>query len=613
MPKKITIDDFNKIHSIDNVVDSLLEREMSEIENRYGKTYEGLSTKILSLFSSGGRRIQLSEEEVVNELEQKRQVKREVVYEVLRHMEGVGIIRCTNGGRYELANNTLVNRAEKKVSAENSLLRNMRLVIRDHASRRELLDAQYLDHIAPFITRLELAKDEMTLVEQSREAVKKEKRRRVWFVGLIFAVLLAATAISLINFLRAEKEAERARENEVAAREARSKAERNAAEIASFNDKLEEKNKELEAARDTAYANRTLAEIRALEASIARDSLSKEKVRVDSLNNSLNKALIRQKNATDEANNQRAEADRLRQLTEKRNEEIEAEKVRADKYAVSLNAALRSTTIEDSREQALVAKKAFDLYSEYLKGDDYRNKEEANHPSIFNGLYQGLKNLDKDRMWELREHFGSINDLLVHPNGKQIITVSSDAEPILVWNIKRWNTIGAPEIESIDKIVGYDKNTVYEAVDLSENGRYLLLGGQSGNIPVFDLENKARSSRKILDALTLGPYDRIYSIAFADPEKDAEFLALSREHYIYHEEGIMAKSPFLGDAIYKPKMHTRANTVIKYNNRTYGLAAQTNYDKYGGAFIKLQLMLDGTIQEESLYFDRKGDKEKFGQ
>ncbi len=617
MPKKITIDHFNSIHSIDNVVDSLLEREMSEIEQRYGKMYEGLSTKILSLFSAGGRRVQLSEEEVVKVLEHSRQVKKEVVYDVLRQMEGVGLIRCTNGGRYELANNTLVQRADKKVAAENSLLRNMRLVIRDHAARGEKLDAQYLDHIAPFITRLELAPDEMALVEASREAVKKEKRRRVWFVGMIFAVLLAATALSLFNFIRAENEAQRANIEKNTSDSLRLEAVRYSSQVDAINDQLIEKNAELEAARDTADQNRILADIRALEADMARDSLSKEKVRVDSLNNWLNAALVRQKDATDEARKQREEADALRQKAERSSELIEAEKVRADKYAVSLNAALRSTTIEDSRVQALVAKKAFDLYSEYLKGDDYRNKEEANHPSIFNGLYQGLKSLDKDRTWEIRQHEGPINDILVHPNGKQIITVGTGEEKVVIWNIPQWNTIGAPDLkeEDFDYVVGLDEDIVYETVDISADNQYLLLAGQSDRIAVIDYQRKNRDSWKYLDPRNsrMFEYDRLYQVAFANADNNAEFLALSRESYLFHDANLIAKSPLLGDALIKPKMHTRANTMVKHQGKTYGLAAQTNIDVYGGTFIKLQVMSAGKIEEDQLYFDRKGDKDKFGQ
>lgn len=603
LEKKITINLLNNLIPTGNVVDDLLDQEMQEIDNLYAKAYDGLSTKILSLFSQNGKRMQLAEDEIVQELAEKRNISKEVVLEILDRMKQSGLLTCTGNDCYELANNTLAARVEKKVEAENSLLRNMRVVIRDHMTRKELLDRQYLEHIAPFIPRLELDQEQQAFVTKSEEALEKKRRRRrtLMILGILF--LLGMTTVTTFLAIRNQSLFEgsedknkelKARGDELnetidSLRRSRQALEMERTKLQMSNQLIREEKERADSALDAAIRAR-------IALRLANDSIARINSRLGKTNSRLATALDDAEGARELANIQRDSAQKARAQALK-------EKRQSDLLAVSLNAAVRSQSITEPDLQSLISRQAYRLYLEYTRNSVDELDPEGNHPYLFTALRQSLRNLAPEIPLSIKAHDGSINDILMAPDGRSFFTAGSDGR-IKRWNVGKWNRIGAPEAQS-ETLLGVDSDIIYESMSLSKNKNNLLIAGQHNMLQLYNFPEGFVKENFLLPN-SFGQDDKVYVTAFKDPTDSTEAMGISKDWYFTTPGALSSKSILITDFFDKRKMSSRANTSVEINNKVYGLSAQTLYEQ-GRLFVQLQLMDKGVGTIQEINFDQKSN------
>jgi WD40 repeat protein len=608
LEKKITFNLLDRISINENVVDDFLDQEMQEIDNLYGDNYDGLSTKVLSLFAQNGKRLQISKEDFIRELSDKRHLSKEVAYKILDRLKQSDLIHCTNSDHYELANNTLVQRVDKKVEAENSLLRNMRVVIRDHMTRDELLDQQYLDHIAPFMTRLELDAAQKRFVERSHTAIHRARRRRR-LVALVGILLLLGFA-TVTSFL-----AIRNQYNFNQAQAANNALEASRLQLEMKNDTLRDQEAQLREQNDSLFEQseqrkilidslrKSIAEVQAARAmaEAAQDSIERANLRLNAYQRQLTTALKAAEAAEERASLQRDTAIQARR-------EALIEKRQSDLLAISLNAAVRSQSVTNARTQGLISRQAYELYLEYVSNSSEALDPEGNHPYIFTALRQSLRNLAPEIPRSVKAHNGSINDILVAPDGKKIYTAGSDGQ-VKEWSVNYWLPIGRPDM-STQRLLGLQENVIYDALDLSEDGRHLLVSGQMYKIQLYDFDNNFLQENLFFNK-RFSANDKVYASAFLAEDDDVQVMALTRNDF--YNSQMVSKSLYRRDfSDPYEKISTRANTIVNIEGKVLGLSASTEYE--GDRFyINLQVMDRIPKPAEQINFVVDGKANQYGE
>ncbi|HKK76123.1 MAG TPA: hypothetical protein VJ953_13675 [Saprospiraceae bacterium] len=608
LEKKITFNLLNRISINENVVDDFLDQEMQEIDNLYGDNYDGLSTKVLSLFAQNGKRLQVSEEDFIRELSEKRSLSKEAAYNILDRLQRSDLIHCTDHDRYELANNTLVQRVDKKVEAENSLLRNMRVVIRDHMTRDELLDQQYLDHIAPFMTRLELDAEQKQFVERSHTAIHRARRRRrlLGILGILLLLGFAAgtTFLAIRNQLlydEAQTVNKDLKNSQVALRLKNDSLRQTEAKLLIKQDSLfaeSEQKQQLINSLDSALQEALNAR---MAAEAAQDSIRRANLRLDAARRQLRVALEAAEDAEKRASLQRDTAVQARR-------EALMEKRQSDLLAISLNAAVRSQAVTNARTQGLIARQSYELYLEYVRNSSDALDPEGNHPYIFTALRQSLRNLAPEIPRSIKAHSGSVNDILVAPDSKKIYTAGSDGQ-VKEWTVDFWLPIGRPEM-STRTLMGLEKNVIYDALDLSEDGQHLLVSGQLDKLQLYNFDNDFLQENLFFNK-RFGPNEKVYASAFLADDDPTQVIALTRDDF--HSSQMVSKSILRRD-FSDPfdKISTRANTSLKVAGKVLGLSASTEYEGER-FFINLQVMDRIPKPAEQINFVVDGQTDQYGE
>jgi len=606
--QKITLKLLSRLSISENVVDDLLDQQMQQIDNLYGNHYDGLSNKVLSMFIQHGQRIPVSREDFILELREKRQLDARAAVRILDHLQTAGLLRSTSAGQYELASNTLAQRVDNKVAAENSLLRNMRVVIRDHITRGELLDQQYLDHIAPFITRLELDTEQQAFVARSQRAISQAQRRKRLLALAAILLLLGFTTVTTVLALRNNALFKRAQfvnaQLQVSEHNLREK-----------NDILRETQDQLISKRDSLFNESTqkqvlinsldsaLLEARQAQqvAEAAQDSIGRANVRLSYAQWELNQALKRTEAANLEVERQRDTAIMARQ-------EALLEKRQSDLLAISLNAAVRSLSVTNARTQALIARQAYTLYRTYVQNSRDGLDQDENHPYIFRALRESFLNLVPGTDRPLEAHNGSVNDILIAPDGTQIFTAGSDGL-VKAWTIEYWQPVGQPGLSGPRVLDGLPQEVIYQSLDLSKDGKHLLISGQSNQVHWWDIANFSLQ-KKLSFSPPLLRDEKVYAAAFSLNNGSDGVIALTRDNYYraLPEEDSLVRYDFKRPT---SRIRTRAHTTVSIDGAVLGLSASTSYDRKR-FYINLQRQGRQPAPSEEINFVVEGSTKAYG-
>ncbi|ELR69996.1 High-affnity carbon uptake protein Hat/HatR [Fulvivirga imtechensis AK7] len=327
----------------------------------------------------------------------------------------------------------------------------------------------------------------MVFLEYSRKEFETEQRikelqqkRRLRNARVTALVLASATVISIMFLiyafiqkaeadserLRAEANADLAKQNEARANDARKEAEENA-EIAKIEQKRAESEKErAESEKDRAETALKDAEEQRQRAETG-EALAKqnEKLAIDNQLQAEENALIAAKNEK-EALAAKAKADRLRYL------------------AIAKAMAIKSTQFRDEQAtlKGLLAQQAY-IFNTNNDGDKYDH-------DIYDGLYEALKSLKNPLVESLGGHDKGIRAVVSTKNGNFIY--SSDTQgKILRWNLKNAN-------READTLISSRADRVIRTIAVSSDNRWLIAGGE------FDPNKSKQSFIEVLDLNNIG-------------------------------------------------------------------------------------------------------------
>lgn len=566
--KKITLDSLAQVGTGNNIVEDLLDQQVREIESILGEKYRGMGNKILSMFVQGGNRVQLSETAIAEELHSKKALGFMMVQRILEQMLQANLLRKTPGGKYELSNNLLAQRAFQKVEAENRVLRTMRSNIRDRMARKELLDEHYLNYITSSLDLLDLTPEEYGFVDESRDAIQRRKRRRG------FLLTLFISALSLMAFWATMQTWE---------------TKRYANDLKSANNQLEERADSLRKAKQLADSTAMIATSDREYAVIQRDradslakvaeaNARKAKAEAARANKNAEKAEAEKIRAETEAKSaklsseiaQRAET--LAKRSAERAEELRIEAQKAEKNAqdarqraivfsnavVALNAALKSQELDDPRLQALVARQAYNIVSASPELGLTR------HPYIYNALYYAVKDIDNNIRFRNKAHQGAVRDIIFQDDGKRFFTTGSDGQ-VVQWDINEWNALGVPAHRQTR--LPFEGDAVHNSLALSPNEDRLLVGGELGYLQVYNLKNKMV---KRFDWPKGKSTEEIFSVGFLN--NTGALIGMGRSHFYYLKDENTAIADF-------PKVNSRASTFLSTSQGVIALTVQILYEE----------------------------------
>lgn len=597
--KKITLDSLDQMGTGNNIVEDLLDQQVREIESILGERYRGMGNKVLSMFVQGGNRVQLSESTIAEELHHKKDLGPMMVQRVLEQMLQANLLRKTPGGKYELSNNLLAQRAFQKVEAENRVLRTMRSNIRDRMARKELLDEHYLNYITSSLDLLDLTPEEYDFVKESRDAIQRKKRRRG------FLLTLFVSALSLMAFWAIMQTWE---------------TNRYANELVSANIQLEER-------ADSLREAKLLADSTAMIAIDERTYAVKQRDRADSLANvaeaNARKAQAEATRANENAKKAQAEkiraeieaegakrssqaalrAEAAAKLSAERAENAakiaETAKVDADKArqraivfsnaVVALNAALKSQELDDARLQALVARQAYNIVSASPELGLTR------HPYIYNALYYAVKDVDNNLRFRNKAHQGAVRDIVFQDDGKRFFTTGSDGQ-VVQWDINEWNALGVPAHRQTR--LPFEGDAVHNSLALSPNEDRLLVGGELGYLQTYNLKNKMV---KRIDWPKGKSTEEIFSVGFLN--NNGALVGMGRSHFYYLKD----ENTAIADI---PKVSSRASTFLSTSQGVVSLTIQVLYQEL--TKFNIEGLVNGNLYRQEFSFGKINAQSNYG-
>ena len=597
--KKITLDSLNQVGTGNNIVEDLLDQQVREIESILGENYRGMGNKVLSMFVQSGNRVQLSETAIAEELHSKKGLGSMMVQRILEQMLQANLLRKTPGGKYELSNNLLAQRAFQKVEAENRVLRTMRSNIRDRMARKELLDEHYLNYITSSLDLLDLTPEEYGFVEESRDTIQRKKKRRGFLLTLF---IIAITAMALIAGIQTcetrRKSEELAKTNEElkGSRDSLSHAFENEKLLTQFAQQEQEEALKQAIRADSlakiATANEKLAKAEAARANENARNAQLEKIRAETEAKSAKLSSEAAQRAEAAAKISAERAENAAKIAEAAKVDAEKARQRAIVFSnavVALNAALKSQELDDPRLQALVARQAYNIVSASPELGLTR------HPYIYNALYYAVKDVDKNIRFRNKAHEGSVRDIVFQDDGKRFFTTGSDGQ-VVQWDINEWNALGVPAHRQTR--LPFEGDAVHNSLALSPNEDRLLVGGELGYLQVYNLKNKMV---KRFDWPKGKSTEEIFSVGFLN--NTGSLVGMGRSHFYYLKDENTAITDI-------PKVSSRASTFLNTSRGVVSLTVQVLYEEL--TKFNIEGLINGRLSRQEFGTRQINAQSRFG-
>ncbi|MDZ4678886.1 MAG: hypothetical protein SH848_02120 [Saprospiraceae bacterium] len=589
MPKVIDSQLLDSIRKPDYLIDELLDKQLERIEEVLGKQAKGLGNKVLALFVQNGVRVQLSEQEVIREFSIKKNVDTHSVRSILDLLKQSGLLQISPGGNFELPNNFIAQRAFRKIESDNRVLRSILLTIQDRMSREQLLDQQYLNYMTPMMDQLELSEVEQEFVQDSRQAIRKERRVFRLFLTLMFLALLALASWALYNGQETQKSNDNLKLEYDKTRDAEDQARKSFIAAKSAEALARDAEQYAQRQRANAESQRYIADSLRFEAVGSRDLAIKERINAERMRQRAEQEAKRNAALEKQARDSSDIYNRLRLGAQKNEEVARMERDRAQrlsKIIASRNAAVRTLQMEDRRLRALVAMEAYNI--------NRMDAENGNplQPDIFKSLYTATRALNPQLSFTQTKHKGGVRDIVFHPDKNVFYSTGSDGV-VQEWPIRSWNTVGTPQLGDLKKLEAVGGG-VQNALAISGDGRQLLVAGEPAYFQILNTR-----SGKVEVTLNKTRGEEIFLGGFT---KTGGFYAMSQRQFYIWEPGKEVKSfpklssktgGFLPD--YPEKGDSRLWSFLGvYNNYAYEL----NISEFDGGQEKTEEdNIEGTQKE----------------
>ncbi len=585
MPKTIDINVINSIGHPQEMVENLLDKLVESIESSLGKKAKGAGKNFLALFVNNGFRVQLSEEEILYNLQKQTTLSRVQIEGILSSFISSGIIRKTRLDQYELANNYVASRAQDKVDAENRVLRTIKTTVQERIKHEQYLDKQYLNYITPSIAQIDFSKSEIGFIQKSKRLLQRRSRLlRLLFTILLLGILLL-TGFIYLNYKKVQNF------NDILKIE-KEKTTRAKEEAIDQRQQAETAQEMAEQARDKALKNAERAKKQKEIADALRRAALTDKDSIVKLNlqtQKINQEQIRLRREADQnaLKYQKLAEDRKRQ--EKIAREQEAKTQLLNKIITSRVAADRSLIIADEMEQALVTLEAYQINKENPNiGDIY-------HPSIIRALTNAAPKIDKKLSYKNHQHNGAIRDIIIGPYEDIFYTTGSDGQ-ILQWQVEKWNPIGQPNLKSTQTFDIPTKNII-NSIDLSPRGGQILAAGEWSYFQTLSTKSRKELSHYPYQ----GGMEEIFQCAY---DKKGHLIGLGKDKYYFWDGSKL---------VVNTKIPGKAGVIINENGITNAYAVNGNYDDYSYK-LNVQKISETSINPPEEYvFYGKSKEVDYGQ
>ncbi|MFN6946476.1 MAG: hypothetical protein ACK4ND_16130 [Cytophagaceae bacterium] len=283
--------------------------------------------------------------------------------------------------------------------------------------------------------------------EYEKEQIIKEKlqKRRLIAARIISVIFGFGGLVALMFFLYAQQQS-------VKAEKATKKATYNAlkADSAAAYAKLQ---------ADFAKAQGDSARLSAERAEDAKNEALKEKTAADY-------AKIVAQRQTEKAIASKAEAELNRRLANI--EKDNAYNLRLLSIARSM--AIKSVQIDDPVKKSLVAHQAYLFNAE--------NKGKKNDPDIYDAMYYSAKSMAEESFNNLKGHTQNVRVIASIPGSRYLYSAGSDGK------IFRWDS---KNLQGEKLLIADNPNLVVKSMAVSKDQKYLVCGGNSSNIYLYDL------------------------------------------------------------------------------------------------------------------------------
>ena len=284
-----------------------------------------------------------------------------------------------------------------------------------------------------------LAFSEKKFLQEQRLKEKLQKLRLVVFKSIAFIFGLGAI-IALAFFFYAQRQREEARKQQVIANEQKEEARKQAV-------KAERSAKE-------AYRQKQIAE-KETQKAIRSQKVANEKRK---------EAMLQRKRAE----NERKFA--LKQKEKATHAQKKASKLRI--LSVARSMAVKSLQESDKIIKSLSARQAYNLYRD--------NGGRKNDPDIYNALYYALKELKGNGFNSAKAHRDNVRTILTMEDSQSVFSAGSDGR------VYQWKQQGN---DFIPTLIDHDQGKVHKALEISNDGSTLIVGGDYPYLKKIDLNN----------------------------------------------------------------------------------------------------------------------------
>lgn len=404
-------------------------------------------------------------------------------------------------------------------------------------------------HVAYDRTIEYLLFSEKQFLRQQRLKTKQQKRRLL-IARLIAIVFGAGAIIAGVLVVFALNQKEKAHEQRLLADEQAARAEEQTVIALS---------KEQEALRQT-----KIAESEALRA------LRNER----SANASRKKA----EEQTEKALEQEKIANKAREKAI--TEEQKALKLRM--FSIARSMSVKSLQEPDITTKSLVSRQAYNFY--------FDNGGTGTDPDIYNALYYSVKALMGDGFNNLNGHTDNVRSIVTSASSDKFYSTSSDGR-ILAWTPAANNTFANTEIS-------YNEEQVNKAMDLSSDGKTLIVAGDYPYLMIYDLADSRFKPKKI----QTGSRQTLFLILTPD-NKQVVHVGSNRKIMLYDFEStteIAAPEIKLNALVIDPMGQNivagfENGTVVAYDMKN-NYAAKTLYtEPSGNSITSLQFSDNGKL------------------
>ncbi|MBN2633405.1 MAG: hypothetical protein JXR66_07620 [Bacteroidales bacterium] len=463
----LTKDLLEKAGNVKDILGTFLEEQIACLDD----PDKGMAI-LKSFVSVKGTKNQLTEDELTeNSGTFGTDIGKDEVKDYLQKFIKLRILRDKDeNGKYELRHDSLASKIYEDITLLEKELMEVRSFVENafssYEKRRQLLNEEDLNYIAPYEDKLFLSEKINRFIEDSRQALQRARRRRLnWAVStvaIIFALLTFFTIWAQNEKRQAEEQRQIAEEQKDAAIRAREESD-SAKQAALLSQMIaEEREKEAKEARDQSEIDRKSAEA-------SREDALWEKNRAEEMS----------ARAIEEA--RKAEEER-KFAEEQKNiaQEAEERARRLNMLSKAQNLALISTSLDMNPEiMGLLAVQAFNF--------NISNGGQADDPVIYNALDKAWSVLDNSKHSVFPGAVNEIRSLSENDGGIN----GADLEG----NIWFWDNEGNPRLVRMaeghyidfvslgrNKILTAFENRKIVIEDITGNNQPVELTGSSGTV-----------------------------------------------------------------------------------------------------------------------------------